>query len=89
MSNYRGAGINGCSQRSKEVDLGRRTDRWQLSNENTNGLLRQYFPKGTDLSAYSQAKLNAVARRLNERPRKTLNYETPAERFHQSVASTG
>jgi len=63
---------------------------WQRgSNKNTNGLLRQYFPKGTDLSAYSQAKLNAVARRLNERPRKTINYETPAERFHQSVASTG
>ena len=63
---------------------------WQRgSNENTNGLLRQYFPKGMSLANYSQAKLNAVARRLNERPRKTLNYETPAERFAQSVALTG
>jgi IS30 family transposase len=63
---------------------------WQRgSNENTNGLLRQYFPKGIDLSPYSQAQLNAVARRLNERPRKTLNYESPAERFHPSVALTG
>lgn len=63
---------------------------WQRgTNENTNGLLRQYFPKGIDLVGYSQSQLSATARKLNERPRKNLNYETPAQRFYQTVASTG
>jgi IS30 family transposase len=62
---------------------------WQRgSNENTNLLLRQYFPRGTDLSGYSQAQLNQVALRLNQRPRKTLGFETPASKLHASVAST-
>ena len=59
------------------------------SNENTNGLLRQYFPKGTNLSVHSQAHLNKVARQLNERPRKTLGFYSPAEKFGGCVASTG
>ena len=63
---------------------------WQRgSNENTNGLLRQYFPKGTDLSKYSQAALSRVARKLNQRPRKTLGYKTPADKLAAIVASTG
>ena len=63
---------------------------WQRgSNEQINGLLRQYFPKGMDLSNVHQNKLNAVARQLNERPRKTLGYYSPAEKFAESVASIG
>ena len=61
---------------------------WQRgTNENTNRLLRQYFPKNTDLSIYSQTDLNRVAKRLIQRPRKTLNYETPAEKLQEDVAS--
>ena len=62
---------------------------WQRgTNENTNLLLRQYFPKGTDLSAYSQAQLDQVSLRLNQRPRKTLGFQTPASKLQASVAST-
>jgi IS30 family transposase len=63
---------------------------WQRgSNENTNGLLRQYFPRGTDFSRISQAELNRVAKELNERPRKTLDWQTPADKLASIVASTG
>ena len=62
---------------------------WQRgSNENTNGLLRQYLPKKADLSCYSQSDLDEIALRLNQRPRKTLGFETPADRLQASVAST-
>ena len=63
---------------------------WQRgTNENTNRLLRQYFPKGTTLSQYSQGDLDRIALRLNQRPRKTLGFQTPAAILEASVALTG
>ena len=62
---------------------------WQRgTNENTNLLLRQYFPRGADLSGHSQAQLDQVALRLNQHPRKTLGFQTPASKLRASVAST-
>jgi IS30 family transposase len=61
---------------------------WQRgTNENTNGLLRQYFPKGTDLSRWSAEQIEAVAHALNTRPRKTLNWKTPAEALDEHLES--
>jgi IS30 family transposase len=78
------------NRRTDEYGSRKDIQTWQRgTNENTNGLLRQYFPKKTDLSVYSQAGLNKVALRLNQRPRKTLGFDTPASKLQASVAPTG
>ncbi len=81
--------VAGQSLRSIATSLGRAPSTVSREINRNDGLLRQYFPKGMDLSNIHQNRLNAVARQLNERPRKTLNFRAPAERFNQCVALTG
>lgn len=94
----RGCGFSANQQSGVKVFFADPHSPWKSgTNENTNGLLRQYFPKGADLSRWSVKELQAVANRLNARPRKMLGWKTPAETLdaylksvqHSSVATTG
>jgi IS30 family transposase len=79
IASFRGSAANGRFRGADSID---QRSPWQRgSNENTNGLLRQYFPRGTNFSRISQSYLNAIALRLNQRPRKTLGFQTPADRL--------